>query len=86
MSLWKIPIFIDTNCILPFNDEINYKNLFIRVPFSDIKNLEKYIDNFIQKNWDNIKDIEWKIKEIYEEYLTMPQFYKHVILKLCNKR
>ena len=84
MSLWKIPIFIDTNCVLPFNDEIDYKNLFIWVPFEDIKNIEKYIDDYICKNENNIDDITKKIRDIYEKRLSMTWFYKHIIAKLSK--
>ena len=39
MSAGKIPLFIDTWCKLPFENEINYKNLFIWVPYHDTKNI-----------------------------------------------
>ena len=85
MSLWKIPIFIDTNCRLPFDDEINYKDLFIWVPFEDISNIEKYIDIYISKNKDRFPDISREIRKIYEDKLKLTSFYTTIIKKLNNK-
>ncbi|MCF7834544.1 hypothetical protein K9M48_00615 [Candidatus Gracilibacteria bacterium] len=46
MSLGRILIYIDTGANLPFIDEINYKDLFIIIPFSKRKYIYKYIDAF----------------------------------------
>lgn len=46
MSLGRILIYIDTWANLPFIDEINYKDLFIIIPFSKRKYIYKYIDAF----------------------------------------
>lgn len=78
ISLWKIPIFIDTDCKLPFENEINYKDLFIWVPYSDIKNTYKYIEKYIKKNKNNIINIEKKIRTIYEEYYTLTGYYTKI--------
>lgn len=86
MSLWKIPVFIDTNCVLPFEDQIDYKELFIWVPFEDLDNIESYIDIYISKNQDKIKKIQNKIREIYDDYLTMKWFYFHIIKILENHK
>lgn len=86
MSLWKIPLFIDTKCRLPFDNEIDYKNLFIWVPFEDIKHIKKYVDNYISKNKDNIESIQKKIRKTYEEYCTLSSYYTKIINQLIEKR
>ena len=40
MSLWKIPIFIDTNCVLPFENEIDY-------------NMNEIIYSRLNVSWNN---------------------------------
>ena len=84
MSLWKIPLFIDTKCRLPFDNEIDYKNLFIWIPFDDIKNMKKYIDNYLSKNKDNIEDIQKNIRQIYEGYCTVSSYYTKIISHLME--
>lgn len=81
MSAWKIPLFIDTDCKLPFENEINYKELFIWVPYEDLKHIDMYIDLYLKKH-KNLKEIENEIKDIYENYLRFPQRCERIVEKL----
>jgi hypothetical protein len=82
LSVWKIPLYIDTWAKLPFQDEINYNDLFLIVPFSDVKNIEKHIDKYLEKNQANIKKIEQNVRKLYLNYFTMSNYYFKVIKKL----
>lgn len=82
MSLWKIPLFIDTDCKLPFNYEVDYKELFIRVPYKDINKIYEYMDIYINKNENKIIEIQKKIREIYEKYYTLTWYYSSIIDKI----
>ena len=84
MSLWKIPLFIDTQCRLPFDNDIDYKNLFIWVPFKDTKNIKKYINNYLSKNKNNLEEIQKNIRFIYEEYFTLASYYTKIIQNLMK--
>lgn len=86
MSLWKIPLFIDTQCRLPFDDEIDYKNMFVWVPFKDTKNVKKYINNYLSKNKNNLEEIQKKIRSTYENYFTITSYYTKIIKQLMNKK
>lgn len=78
MSAGRIPLFIDTNCKLPFDNQINYKDLFIRVPFNDIDNIDLYIQNYLKKHSD-LNIISKEIRNIYENYCTMTWFFGNMI-------
>lgn len=84
LSLWKIPVFIDTNSKLPFEDEIDYKNIFIWVPFNDIKNIEKYINDFLIANKWNLNNIQKEIRKIYEEFFLMENYYTKLITNIIK--
>lgn len=86
MSLWKIPLFIDTQCRLPFDNEIDYKNLFVWVPFDDIKNVDKYINDYLSKNQNNLKEIQINIRFIYEKYFTITSYYSKIIQQLTRNK
>ena len=85
ISLWKIPLFIDTDCKLPFDEEINYKDLFIRVPYKDIKNIQKYISKYLKNNKNKFIENQKQIRYIYENYFTMTGYYTKIIYLLLNK-
>lgn len=78
MSAGKIPLFIDTWSKLPFENEINYKNLFIRIPYYDVKNIWQYIKNYLAINKD-LRVVEDKIRKCYEEYLRFPSWCTRII-------
>lgn len=85
MSLGKIPIYIDTWAKLPFEDEINYDEIFIKVPFEDIENIEFHIDRYINSNKWNLDKIQKKIRNIYEKYFIMKNYYAKIIHNLENR-
>lgn len=86
MSLWKIPLFIDTQCRLPFDNEIDYKNMFVWVPFNDAQNIKKYINQYLSKNRNNINDIQRQIRLIYENYFTISSYYTKIINQLMDRK
>jgi len=85
LSLGKIPLYIDTDAKLPFEDEIPYKDLFIIVPFGDVKNIKKYIDHYIDKNQNKLVEIQKEIRNIYQEYFVMKNYYVRIINSLEKK-
>ncbi len=85
MGLGKIPVFIDTECRLPFEDIIPYKELFVRVPFKDIKHIEKYIEDFMVENHNKIHTIQKEIRDIYEKCFTINSYFKTIIEKILIK-
>jgi hypothetical protein len=70
---------------LPFDNDIDYKNLFIWVPFEDTKNIKKYINNYLSKNKNNLEEIQKRIRSIYENYFTITSYYTKIINQLMKK-
>jgi hypothetical protein len=85
MSLGKIPIYIDTWAKLPFQHRIKYEELFIIVPFQHVHQIGHYIDNFIKKNAGRLAKIQKEIREVYEKYFIMKNYYATIIKDLENK-
>ena len=84
MSLGKIPLFIDTNCRLPFDDKIDYKKLFVWVPYKDIKKIQQYIDNYLTQHKDYLYEISQEIRKIYENYFILSSYYTKIVEQLMN--
>jgi hypothetical protein len=82
LSAWRIPLYIDTDWKLPFEEDIPYDEIFVRVPFRDVDNVEIYILNFLKKNNYKISDIWRNIRRIYEGYFVMSSCYKRIISML----
>lgn len=79
LSLWKIPLYIDTWAKLPFEGEILYEEFCIIVPIDYINKIGHYIDNYIDKNGWKLYEIQKKVRYIYEQYFTMTNYYTKII-------
>jgi hypothetical protein len=66
ICLGKIPLIIDTDLELPFEDFISYENTLIKTDVSNINNLKSLIMNF----WNKIDDYEFFQKK-------QTDFWKH---------
>lgn len=79
MSAGRIPLFIDTSCRLPFENEINYEDLFLIVPFNNIDNIDVYISLYLKKHQNDIKNVEMKIRDTYEKWIKMDSFFTNIM-------
>lgn len=79
LSLGRIPLFLDTNCVLPLEDMINYGEFMLKVDYKDIKNIDKIVSDFYSKtsNEDFIS-MQKKAREVFEKYLRIDSFFQHV--------
>ncbi len=83
LSLGRIPIFIDTDCLLPFQDEIDYKSLF---PWIDVKDLP-YAAEILLEFHNNLSNDEFinlqeKCRNLWLEHMTKDGFYRDFISKI----
>jgi len=79
LALGRIPVVIDTEWVLPLEDIIDYKKFVVFVPYTDIKNADKYIRKF----WDSLSDEEFKkrqklARETFMKYLKFDSFLKFI--------
>ena len=81
LSFGKIPILLNSDFILPFEDEINWNELII------IDNDEENIIKKILDWWEtkDIKNIQKKCREIFEKYFTINNFSKILFNDINNK-
>lgn len=79
LSLGRIPLFIDTESLLPFEDKIDYRSLMPWVDYKNIKDVPRIASQFYQSiSNDDFKSIQMKLREIYQKYLRMDSFFKEV--------
>lgn len=49
LMMGRIPIFVNTDCLLPFEDQINWKSHVVWVEWSDRKNIASIVSDFHEK-------------------------------------
>jgi Exostosin family len=72
----RIPIFINTDCMLPYDSTINWKDYCIWVeerelPFLD----EKVLDFHSQLSKQDFVDLQYECRKLWEQWLSAEGFY-----------
>jgi hypothetical protein len=86
MYLGRIPIVVNTDLVMPFEDKINWRDIIV------FSNSENEIVNDIKNFWrtKDITQAQIKCKEIYNTYLTPEKWCRiitnEILIPLINER
>lgn len=79
MSLGRIPLFIDTDTVLPYDHLINYKEYFLWVNENDINSIDKKIVDFHNKMSNkDFEQLQFSIRKLYEDWISPYGFHKNL--------
>lgn len=78
MAAGRIPILINTDCVLPYDFIIDYKNLFLVVDVKNIDNIEEILISYHNEIHDNFENKQKKNRSIWEEFLSPEGFFKNL--------
>ncbi len=85
LCLGRIPIFIDTDCLLPYQDVIDYKSIF---PWIDMKDLpdasEILLDFHSRLSADDFKNLQVTCRNLWIEHMTADGFFRDLSCKLVG--
>lgn len=85
LSLGRIPLFIDTDCILPLEDIIDYKKFVVFVDYRNINSICEVILNFYKKTSDDdFIAMQKNARNSFEKYLNTTSFLKYILPKLAK--
>jgi hypothetical protein len=77
LSMGRIPILLNTDCVLPFDDLIDYNKHCLIVDVSDINNMDtKVIEYYNNKTKTELYDIQLSNRLLYENFLSPSGFLK----------
>ena len=85
LAMGRIPIFVNTDCILPLDNQINWKNHCVWVEDYELDNILKIINNFHAKlSDDEFAQIQIDNRELWIKKLTFHGFYNSFKSKYEN--
>lgn len=86
LSLGRIPLFINTDCVLPLENVVPYNEFVLFFDHTDLKNMTERIKEFYKNltNEDFIK-MQIKAKMAFEKYLNVNSFFKYILPILAKK-
>ena len=80
LALGKIPILIDTDCVLPFDNFIEWNNHCLIIDESEHEDIPNIMANFINTTSVNkFKEIQIMNRNLWIEYLSFSGFYYSAI-------
>ena len=79
LSLGRIPLFIDTDCVLPYDDIIDWKRFCLWVDCKDVKELDRIVADFHDRiSDDDFKAMQQEARNIFEQWICPTGFYKNL--------
>jgi len=82
LSLGRVPLFVDTDCLLPLEDVINYNDFILRVDYRNIKKIDKTVSEFyLSLSNDKFVLMQNKAREMFGNYLRIDKYFEYVLNK-----
>lgn len=82
LSLGRIPVLLDTNCILPLEDVVDYKSFILRIDISDIQNTSEIISDFYRSlNFDDFVRKQKNSRDAFSNFLRADKYFEYVLTK-----
>lgn len=82
LCLGRIPIFIDTDCLLPFQDEIDYRSIFPWVDVKDLPYAAEIVQDFHARlSDDDFIDLQKACRQLWVDHMTVNGFYRDLVTK-----
>jgi hypothetical protein len=80
MMCGRIPLLIDTDCVLPYDFFIDWKNLFPVVNQNEVNKIPQKLLEFHSKfsNYDAFEQQQKLIRKLWEEYISPTGFFKNI--------
>ena len=83
LSVGRIPIFIDTECLLPFQDRIDYEKYFPIIKVEDLQNAAEIVKEFhVRLTEEDFINAQKACRSLWEEHMTENGFYKDFTSKM----
>ena len=77
LAMGRIPVFIDTDCLLPSENNIAWKQHVVWVPYSDRKRVAAYVDRFHKGlSPEKFRNLQQQNRSLWENQLTLGGFFK----------
>lgn len=78
LAAGRIPVFINTDCVLPFEDEIDWKSMCVWVEEDDIEAIGERVAEFHSRlSADEFEALQRRCRETYQNWLTPQGFFRH---------
>lgn len=79
LLMGKIPVFVDTDCLLPFEDKINWKEHVVWVAWKERKNIAQIVSNFhANLSDDEFVHLQINNRKLWKEALAVEEMLEMI--------
>ena len=79
MSVGRIPVLIDTDCVLPYDFLHDYRELCVIVPEHDLSRAAEYVRAFHDRLDDvSFRRLQRRVRDFWEQNLSPPGFFRNL--------
>ena len=75
LSASRIPLFLDTDCVLPLEERIDYNRVLLRISWKELPRIAKRVRDWQGTLRRKMLKIEQEAREIYDTYLRLDRFF-----------
>lgn len=78
LSFGRVPLFVDTDCVLPFEDEIDWRARTVWVPSSEVESIaDRLVESHRGVVTDPARDAV-ELRRLWEDRLTTNGYFSHL--------
>jgi len=79
LSCGKIPVFVNTDCVLPYDRWIDYRDLFVWVEERDLDRIVDIVAEFHEsKSEAELVERQQHLRHVYQQWLSPVGFHKNL--------
>tara|TARA_Y100000588_G_C13716405_1_gene695269 strand:+ start:55 stop:576 length:522 start_codon:yes stop_codon:yes gene_type:complete len=76
LALGRIPIFINTDCILPFDDVIDWERHILWIELNQVQHIREIIKDFHSKHTTtSFRELQNNNRRLWENYFSFSGYY-----------
>jgi hypothetical protein len=86
MSAGTIPVFLDTDCCLPFDDLLPYRDLFVWVPAAEVSRVADHVMDYHSRlDERSFNERRRSIRDLYDRFLSPLGFHRELAHRLAAR-
>src|SRR5690606_19049993 len=79
LLMGRIPIFVNTDCLLPFEDKINWKKHVVWIEWKERSNIANIVADFHSKLTDKqFEDLQKSNRKLWKEELSVKAMLQNI--------
>jgi hypothetical protein len=80
LAAGRVPVFVNTGCVLPFEDEIDWNALTVWIEDAEVPSIgDRVLDFHRRTDADAFTELQRRVRRVWETRLTPEPWFRHVL-------